>query len=159
MKNFSCFIFATAFCVAVHAQSSERWLLPDPMVLMEASNVLCAEQVKSTLTAAALRAQGRSKAEVLALLPDSPKGMELRVVGAMRESVEDAFDFPELSTQAQFSYRVEACFRETIGGMRPPRLGMIRLQVEKCQQLHGVEKSSELFKCVEALVRSAAPQQ
>ncbi len=76
----------------------------------------------------------------------------------MRESVEDAFDFPELSIHAQFSYRSEACFRETLSGVRVPRLAAIRTQVEKCQQVHGTEKSNELFKCVETVVRNAEPQ-
>ena len=159
MKKISSFIVATSFSVVAQAQIVEPWSLPDPMALMEASNVVCADQVKSTLSSGALKAQGRSRAEVLALLPASPKGMELRVVSAMRESVEDAFDFPHLSTQTQFSYRAEACFRETLSGARPPRLAKIEPQLEKCQQLHGSEKSTELFRCVEAVVRSAEPQQ
>lgn len=154
MKDVSCFIFATVFSIAAHAQTPGSWSIPDPMALIEASNTLCAAQVKSALAAGELRQQGRSKAEVLALLPDSPKGMTLRVVSAMRESVEDAFDLPELSTQSQFAYRAEACFGETLGGARAPRLATLRSQVEKCQQLHGVEKSNALFKCVEAVVRS-----
>jgi hypothetical protein len=158
MKNVSCFIFATGFCMVAHAQAPEPWLLPDPSALMEASNVLCIDQVKSTLVAGALRAEGRSKEEVLALLPESPKGMLLRVVGAMRESVEDAFDFPEFSIHTQFAYRSEACFRETLSGVRVPRLAAIRPQVEKCQQVHGTEKSNALFKCVETVVRSAEPR-
>lgn len=81
--------------------------------------------------------------------------MTWRVVSAMRESVEDAFDLPELSVDAQFAYRAEACFGETLGGTRAPRLAALRPQVQKCQQLHGTEKSSALFKCVEAVARSA----
>jgi hypothetical protein len=158
MKNTLCFIFTLFICAIAHGQTPEPWALPDPMVLMESSNALCADQVKSTLVVGALREQGRSKAEVLALLPQSPKGMELRVVSAMRENVEDAFDFPEISVNSQFSYRSEACFRETLGGARAPRLAALRPQVLKCQELHGTGKSQALFKCVEGVVRSAETQ-
>lgn len=143
---------------AVNAQPVERWLLPDPDEMVKASNVLCLDQAKSTLVAGALRAQGRNKAEVLALVPEAPKALSLRVVSAMRESVEDTFDFPGLSPYTQYSFRSEVCFRETLGGMRMPRLATVLPQVEKCQQVHGPEKSSPLFQCVRTVVRSAEPQ-
>ena len=56
--------------VTANAQPLERWLLPDPDEMVKASNVLCLDQAKSTLVAATLRAQGRSKSDVLALAPD-----------------------------------------------------------------------------------------
>lgn len=126
--------------------------------MVKASNALCVDQAKSTLVAGALRAQGRSKAEVLALLPEAPKALPLRVVSAMRESIEDAFDFPDISAYTHYSFRSEACFRETLGGVRMPRLATVKPQVEKCQQMHGPEKSNALFKCVQTVVRSAEPQ-
>lgn len=160
MKAIKSFAFlAGAIVMATsYAQPLERWLLPDAEEMVKASNSLCLDQAKSTLVAGALRSQGRSKAEVLALVPEAPKAMSLRVVSAMRESVEDAFDFPDLSPYAQYSFRSEACFRETLGGVRMPRLSTVRPQVEKCQQLHGPEKSNVLFQCIRTVVRSAEPQ-
>lgn len=160
MKAIKSFVFlAGAFAMATsYAQPLERWLLPDADEMVKASNVLCLDQAKSTLVAGALRSQGRSKAEVLTLVPEAPKTMSLRVVSAMRESVEDAFDFPDLSPYAQYSFRSEACFRETLGGVRMPRLSTVLPQVEKCQQTHGPEKSNALFQCIRAVVRSAEPQ-
>ena len=152
------FLIGAMVAIAVHAQPLDRWLLPDPEEMIKASNTLCLDQSRSTLVAGALRAQGRSKAEVLGLLPEPPKSMSLRVVSAMREAVEDAFDFPDLSSYAQYSFRSEVCFRETLGGMRMPRLATVRAQVEKCQQTHGPEKSNGLFQCVRAVVRSIEPQ-
>lgn len=156
--KFIAILAGAVFVMASHAQPLERWLLPDPDEMVKASNALCIDQAKSTLVASALRSQGRSKAEVLALVPEAPKAMSLRVVSAMRESVEDAFDFPDLSPYAQYSFRSEACFRETLGGVRMPRLATVRPQVEKCQQVHGPEKSNALFQCIRAVVRSAEPQ-
>ncbi|WP_147405977.1 hypothetical protein [Ralstonia solanacearum] len=144
--------------VTANAQPLERWLLPDPDEFVKASNVLCLDQAKSTLVAATLRDQGRSKSDVLALVPDAPKAMSLRVVGAMRESVEDAFDFPNLSQYVQYSFRSEVCFRETLGALRMPRLGTVLPQIEQCQQVHGPEKSNALFQCIRSVVRSAQPQ-
>lgn len=152
------FLAGAIVMVTSYAQPLERWLLPDPDEMVKASNALCLDQAKSTLVAGALRSQGRSKVEVLALVPEVPKAMSLRVVSAMRESVEDAFDFPDLSPYAQYSFRSEACFRETLGGVRMPRLSTVRPQVEKCQQLHGPEKSNVLFQCIRTVVRSAEPQ-
>lgn len=152
------FLLCTLFMVTAHAQPLERWLLPDPDEMVKASNVLCLDQAKATLVAGSLRAQGRSRDEVLSLVPEAPKAMSLRVVSAMRESVEDAFDFPGLSPYAQYSFRSEACFRETLGGVRMPRLATVHPRVEKCQQAHGPEKSNALFQCIRAVVRSAEPQ-
>lgn len=157
MKSIPIFIGAMVMAAA-HAQPLERWLLPDPDEMVKASNVLCVDQAKSTLVAGALRAQGRSKAEVLALLPEAPKALSLRVVSAMQEGIEDTFEFPQLSPYTQYSFRSEACFRETLGGVRMPRLATVLQQVEKCQQTHGPEKSNALFQCVRAVVRSAEPQ-
>jgi len=91
-------------------------------------------------------------------IPDAPKAMSLRVVGAMRESVEDAFDFPNLFQYVQYSFRSEVCFRETLGALRMPRLATVLPQMERCQQVHGPEKSNALFQCVRAVVRSAQLQ-
>lgn len=153
------FLVVAVVMATAQAQTLERWLLPDPDEMIKASNVLCIDQAKSALVAGSLRVQGRSRAEVLALVPEAPKALSLRVVSAMRESVEDAFDFPDLSTYTQYTFRAEACFRETLGGVRMPRLTTVRPQVEKCQQLHGPEKSNALFQCVRTVVRSAEPQQ
>lgn len=143
---------------AANAEPLERWQLPDPDEMVKASNVLCLDQAKSTLVAAALRDQGRSKTEVLSLVPEAPKSLSLRLVSAMRESVEDAFDFPSLSQYSQYSFRSEVCFRETLGGVRMPRLVAVLPQIEKCQKTHGPEKSNALFQCIRVVVRSAEPR-
>jgi hypothetical protein len=143
---------------AVHAQALERWSLPDPDEMVKASNVLCADQAKSALVAGALRAKGHRREEVLALLPEAPQSLSLRVVSAMRESVEDAFDFPKLSTYTQYSFRAEVCLRETLGAVRMPRLAAVSPQLEECQRIHGPEKSNGLFQCIRAVVRRAEPR-
>ncbi|MDM8358404.1 hypothetical protein [Pandoraea communis] len=151
-------VFGAIVTTIANAEPLERWYLPDPDEMVKASKVLCLDQAKSALVAAALREHGRSKSEVLALVPEEPKSMSLRVVSAMRESVEDAFDFPNLSMYSQYSFRSEVCFRETLGGVRMPRLVSVLPQMEKCQQTHGPEKSNALFQCIKAVVRSAEPQ-
>jgi hypothetical protein len=156
MKSLLVFIsiFATA---TAQAQAVERWSLPDPDEMVKASNVLCVDQAKATLVAGALRAKGHARDEVLSLLPDSPKGLSLRVVSAMRESIEDTFDFPKLSSYAQYSFRSEICRRETLGAVRMPRLVTMLQRVEECQRIHGPEKSSGLFQCIGTVVRSVQP--
>lgn len=151
-------VAGTLVMVTANAQPLERWLLPDPDEMVKASNALCLDQAKSTLVAATLRDQGRSKSDVLALVPEAPKALSLRVVSAMRESVEDAFDFPSLSKYSHYSFRSEVCFRETLGGLRMPRLATVLPRIEQCQQVHGPEKSNALFQCIRAVVRNAEPQ-
>lgn len=143
---------------AVHAQALERWSLPDPDEMVKASNVLCADQAKSALVAGALRAKGHHRDEVLALLPEAPKSLSLRVVSAMRESVEDAFDFPQLSTYTQYFFRAEVCLRETLGAVRMPRLVAVLPQLEACQRVHGAQKSDGLSQCIRTAVRRAEPR-
>lgn len=142
----------------VHAQAVERWLLPDPDEMVNATNVLCADQAKATLVAGALRIKGHSRDEVLALLPESPKAISLRVVSAMRESIEDSFDFPTLSSYTQYSFRSEVCRRETLGAVRMPRLTSVLPQVSECQRRHGPAKSNELFQCIRIAIQGAEPR-
>jgi hypothetical protein len=157
MKNL--LIIVSFFAAStVQAQAVERWSLPDPGEMVKASNVLCVDQAKATLVAGALRAKGHSRDEVLSLLPEAPQSLSLRVVSAMRESVEDAFDFPKVSSYTQYSFRSEACFRETLGAVRMPRLVAVLPQIEECQRIHGPGKSSELFQCIRTVVRSAEPR-
>jgi hypothetical protein len=142
----------------VQAQAIERWSLPDPDEMLKASNALCVDQAKATLVSSALRAKGHSRDEVLSLVPEAPKSLSLRIVSAMRESVEDAFDFPKLSSYTQYSFRSEVCLRETLGAVRMPRLVAVLPQVEECQRIHGSEKSNALFQCIRTVVRSAEPR-
>jgi hypothetical protein len=143
---------------AAAAQPLELWYLPDADEMVRASNVLCNDQAKSALLAWHHRAQGRSKEEVLALIPESPKAFTLRLTSAMRENVEDAYAYPDLSQYTLYSFRSEVCFRETLGAIRMPRLIVLYDRVSACQKTHGPEKSAVLFKCVQAVVRSAEPQ-
>lgn len=140
------------------AQALDRWLLPDPTQMVNASGVLCVDQAKATLVAGALRTKGHSRDEVLSLVPEDPKNMSLRVVSAMRESVEDAFNFPKLSSYSQYSFRSEVCRRETLGAVRMPRLIAVLPQIEECQRIHGPEKSNNLFQCIRFVVQGVEPR-
>ena len=136
------------------AQSIEKWLLPDPDEMIMASNSLCADQAKSALLAWHYKSQGRSKEDVIALIPEAPKALLLRVVSAMRENVEDAYQYSELSQYAYYSFRSEVCMREVLGAVRMPRMATVYPRIVECQKAHGIEKSASLFKCVQAVVRS-----
>ena len=140
------------------AQSMEKWPLPDPEEIIKASNALCADQTKSALLAWHYRKQGRTKEEVIGLVPEAPKALSLRVASAMRENVEDAYEYPELSQYTYYSFRSEVCMRETLGAVRMPRLATVYPRIAECQKLHGGEKSAPLFKCVQSIVRSAEPK-
>lgn len=153
-------LFAALLTLATSAlaQPLERWSLPDADEMIKASNALCADQAKSALLAWHYKKQGRTREEVLSLIPESPKALTLRLTSAMRENVEDAFAYPELSQYAYYSFRSEVCMRETLGAVRMPRLSTVYTGIAECQKTHGVEKSSPLFKCVQAIVRSAEPK-
>lgn len=141
-----------------NSQPLERWHLPDPDEMIKASNVLCSDQAKSALLAWHYQSQGRSKEEVLALIPESPKAFTLRLTVAMRENVEDAFAFPDVSQYALYSFRSEVCMRETLGAVRMPRLSTMYDAIAQCQKSHGTEKSGALFKCVQTVVRASEPK-
>jgi hypothetical protein len=126
--------------------------------MIKASNALCVDQAKSALLAWHYRKQGRTKDEVLSLIPESPRALTLRLISAMRENVEDAYAFPDLSEYTYYSFRSEACMREILGAVRMPRLASLHESIVECQRAHGVEKSDKLFKCVQGVVRSAEPR-
>lgn len=139
------------------AQPLEPWRLPEPEGLVNASNVLCAEQARSALLAWQHRSTGRTREEVLALLPQSPKALTLRLTSAMRESVEDAFAYPDLSQYTLYFFRSEVCFRETLAAVRMPRLAVGLAPVRDCQRTHGSEKSVALSNCLQGVVRAVEP--
>ena len=157
MRHIKTLIYVFA-AIAVPAQAVERWALPDPDEMINASNVLCVDQAKSALVAGSLRANGHGRDEVLSLIPEAPRSLTLRVVSAMRESVEDTFDYPKLSSYTHYSFRSEICLRETLGAVRMPRLISMLPKVEECQHIHGPDKSSALFQCIRAVVRDAEPR-
>lgn len=158
MKTFAYLVFCL-FCGAASASEKlEVWGLPDPSELMKASQTLCADQAKTALLAWHFARSGRTREEVLALVPESPKAFTLRVTTAMRENVEDAFSYPGISQYTLYSFRSEVCMRETLGAVRMPRLATVRSEIEQCQKSHGTEKNNELFKCIQAVVRKVEPQ-
>ena len=138
---------------ALATDALEPWGYPEPSEFVKASNVLCADQAKSALLAWHYVHKGRTRDEVLALIPDSPKAFPMRLTSAMRENVEDAFSYPEISPYALYTFRAEVCMRETLGAVRMPRLALVEGDVKQCQQAHGTEKSNELFKCIQSAVR------
>ena len=150
-------ISAVAYVAPARAQPMDRWLLPDPDEMVKASNALCVDQAKSALLAWQYRTAGKSKAEVLALLPESPKAMPLRLVGAMRENVEDTFTFPDISQYTLYFFRSEVCLRETLGAVRMPRLQTVVIPIRECQRIHGETKSVALSKCIQGVVRAVEP--
>lgn len=147
-------IVATTFA---NAESLESWQLPDPAAMIEASSALCRPQAQSMLEAVYLRDKGHKLDEVLALIPESPKAFTLRLVTAMRENVEDAFQYPNLSTYTLYSFRSEVCFRENLGAVRMPRLSSMEPKITECQKQHGSEKSTLLLKCIQGVVRETSP--
>jgi hypothetical protein len=157
MRDIRRLIYAFAV-IAIPAQAAEQWALPEPDEMVKASNVLCVDQAKSVLVAGALREKGLRREEVLSLIPEAPKSLSLRVVSAMRESVEDAFDYPRLSSYTHYSFRSEVCLRETLGAVRMPRLISVLPKIEDCQRIHGPEKSSALFQCIRTVVRDVEPR-
>jgi hypothetical protein len=140
------------------AQPLEPWLLPDPDEMIKASNTLCVEQAKSALLAWQYKKQGRTKDEVLSLIPESPKSLTLRLTSAMRENIEDAYTYPDISQYTYYSFRSEVCMRETLGAVRMPRLSTAYASIVECQKTHGAAKSSQLFQCVRTIVRSMEPK-
>jgi hypothetical protein len=149
---------AFALCTSASAEPLEQWSLPAPDEMLKASNVLCVDQAKSALLAWQLKRKGRSAEEVLALIPQSPKALSLRLVSAMHENVEDVYVYPNLSQYTLYSFRSEVCVRETLGAVRMPRLSAMYDKLAECQKTHGPEKSTQLFKCVQAVVREAEPK-
>jgi hypothetical protein len=140
------------------AQSMEKWILPDPDEIIKASITLCADQTKSALLAWHYRKQGRTKEEVLGLLPEVPKALSLHTATAMRENVEDAYEFSDLSQYTYYSFRSEVCMRETLSAVRMPRLATVYPRILECQKVHSAEKSASLFNCVQSVVRSTEPK-
>lgn len=158
MKKLLLLLLLAATSSGAFAQSLQRWSLPDPDEMIKASNSLCADQAKSALLAWHYKKQGRTKEEVLALIPESPKAFQLRLTSAMRENVEDAFEYPDLSQYTYYSFRSEVCMRETLGAVRMPRIATVYARIAECQASHGQEKSAPLARCVQTVVRTLEPK-
>ena len=148
-------LIAAAFslpAVASFAQSMERWGYPDPEVVGNAVHSLCNEQNLSVMLSARYRDQGRTKAEVLALIPENPPSLALRTIDAFRESVEDVFEFPKIGTYTLMVFRAEQCRREVMSARVFTRLTTVQDQINACEAAHGQAKSNELYACVRKVV-------
>ncbi len=156
-RHIAAFALAASFHVAAHAEPLKLWQLPDSSTMIEAANVLCLDQSKTAIMAVLLRESGRQREEVLASVPESPKAMNLRVVSAMRENVEDAFLYTGISKYALYSFRSEVCIREALSALQMPRLAAVYPKVAECQKQHGGEKSTPLFLCIKSVVRETSP--
>lgn len=134
-------------------QQMEPWGYPDPDAFAKATYTLCAQQNLSVMLAAKHRDQGRTREQVLALVPENPPMLRLRAVDVYRENVEDVFDFPHISTYALMTFRAEVCRREVQSVQRPGRLSGVRASVEACQARHGGAQSNELYGCIRRVVQ------
>ena len=159
MKNLPCMLLTVLASSCLAAEPLEPWGYPDPGALVKASSTLCEEQSKSAMLAWHLARKGRSREEVLALIPESPQAFPLRLTSAMRENIEDTFAYPEISQYTLYSFRAQVCLRETLGGVRMPRMAMIHDDLLRCQKDLGTERSNELFKCIQTAVKKMGPTQ
>lgn len=140
--------------LTAQAAQPEKWGLPDLDILIPAVNSLCQDQRNSALIAMGLRSEGRSKEEILALVPNDSPTFRLRSVEAMRENIEDVFLYPMISRYAYVVFRSEVCMREVLEARRFARFSTASTLVETCQKNHGTEKSGDLYQCVRRAVRS-----
>lgn len=158
MKKVLPFFLLSISQLCLAADTAEPWKYPDPGEMIKASNTLCEEQSKSAMLAWQLARKGQSREEVLALVPEPTQGFPLRLTSAMRENIEDAFAYAEISQYSLFSFRSQVCKREVLGALRMPRLAAIKDDVLQCQQAHGTDRSSELARCIQAAIKKVEPQ-
>jgi hypothetical protein len=152
-----CIALALSLLVAgstASAQHMEKWGYPDPDVFAKAALSLCDEQNLSVMLAARHRDQGRTREDVMALIPPKSKVIELRALDAYRENVEDVFDFPNIGTYSLMVFRAEVCRREVMAAKTYPRFETVRVKVTACEAQHGKEKSNALYACVRTVVDS-----
>ena len=141
------------FASHASAQQLERWGYPDPDEFAKATYALCAEQNKSVMLAARYKDQGKSKEQVLALVPDNPPSLALRAVDVYRENIEDVFDFPEIGVYPLMAFRSEVCRIEVQSARRPGRFSAVKEKVAACQSIHGSNQSDAIYRCVRNVVR------
>jgi hypothetical protein len=139
---------------AAPAQTMEKWGYPDPDVFAKAVHSLCEEQNLSVLLASRYRDQGRSKTDVLALIPENPPSLQLRAIDAYRENVEDVYAFPQFGTYAMTVFRAEVCRKEVMSARTLGRFATVHEKVAACESQHGKVKSNELYGCVRKVVLS-----
>jgi len=151
IKVTSLLIFSLmSFCV--HAEDLESWSLPDPSDLIAGSNILCLDQSKSALAAALYRDMGVAQEKVNQLIPEGPKSLSLRLISVMRENIEDAYKYPNISKYSLYSFRSEVCMREVLEAKRLPRFSMAYPSIVMCQKKYGSEKSNDLFLCIKSSI-------
>jgi hypothetical protein len=130
------------------AQPLEKWGYPDVDEFTKATVVLCAEQRDSVILATRYRNSGRSKEEVLALVPPNSPRLQLRLVDVYRENIEDVYAFPTFGLYSMVVFRAEVCRREVMSARRLGRFDSVREKVAACESRHGKEQSKELYSCV-----------
>ena len=112
---------------------------------------MCRLQSKSILAADKLRRDGKSRDEVLALVPaepqDVPAAKRVRLLEVTRENVEDVFDFRDLGPYTLYMFRWNVCARELLTVTRMARAATVHPQLAACQSRY-----SETQQCLQDLV-------
>ena len=152
MKNIALAISLLLAGSLASAQNMEKWGYPDPDVFAKAVHSLCNEQNLSVMLAARYRDLGRTREDVLALIPTKSQVIELRALDAYRENVEDVFAFPTIGTYTMMVFRAEVCRREVMAAKTYARFETVREKVAACEVQHGKEKSNALYACVRTVV-------
>lgn len=134
------------------AQTMEKWGYPDPGEFAKAALTLCAEQRDSVILSTRYRNDGRSRDEVLALIPPNPPSLQLRVVDAYRENIEDVYSFPQYGLYSMMVFRAEVCRKEVMSARRLGRFETVHEKIGACESRHGKERSNELYACVRGIV-------
>jgi hypothetical protein len=145
---------AITFCIASAsgAQPMEKWGYPDPGEFAKAALMLCSEQRDSVILSTRYRNEGRSREEVLALVPVNPPSLQLRVVDVYRENIEDVYSFPQYGLYSMMVFRAEVCRKEVMSVRRLPRFDTVHEMIGACETRHGKQRSNELYACVRAIV-------
>ena len=137
------------------AQMPEPWPLPGARE-MAAIAPLCAQQARSIIQADQLRRQGRTREEVLALIPaepeETPPAMRLRLLEVMRENVEDVFNYRELFSLTIYQFRWAVCAREVLTARRAQRLRTVLPKVVQCQARSLAAPENKVEDCIGQVV-------
>ena len=139
-------------CCMASASFAQKFGYPDPEVFAKAAHSLCQEQNASILLAAQMRDQGQSKADALAEIAPKSSVIQLRLLDAYRENIEDVFAFPSVGTYTLTTFRAEVCRREVMAARTFPRFATVREKVEACESQHGKVQGTALYRCIRGVV-------
>ncbi len=154
-------IFFTIINTSVYADGISAYdtSMPDPKVIGSAIGTVCSSHSRGVAIGFAARNSNLTLNEILNKLPQNESTKPNRLLQAMRETIIDVYNLPDISFRTMYIYRSQVCSREIVEMSMFPAISESTSKLLECQKNFGNnEDSAALQICIKSVVLGLKPE-